>query len=420
MNGFFSLSSFKNKSILILILLASLASTESASAQIIRKQSTHFTSVGVIKSFQWAPPTYSDATHPNPFFYDIFYYIPESVAKKHDLAKAVIFNHGGGQSTLTREGSINAVSLYIQDLKQLADDLGIIVVVPSTNGLNWGSHTVSIERGLIQLMRQEMRVDPDHIGLTGHSMGGMSITRNYLWLADEFSFFLPLAAGMDLSFSTDPLAIEEQINKVFNVPYIQLQGLQDEFQSFVTLSQDQWARTQALEQTYGVKSKLDIVFYDTTHDYKYDVYKDYLSRAILMKRDFYQPQLWGSLVTQSTFEFGPTIFYHIDSVARYFWVEAIDSDLSTSERIDFYAKTENNRVQINIKGVKPIPTQTKKFRVYLSWKLEDLSRPVTIEINGKQVGTWKPLGKFPFPKQMDPTDAGVIFDDFIDVNIPQS
>lgn len=30
-------------------------------------------------------------------------------------------------------------------------------------------------------------------------MGGMGITRSYQWLTDEFAFFMPVAAGMEVS-----------------------------------------------------------------------------------------------------------------------------------------------------------------------------------------------------------------------------
>ncbi len=402
--------------------LVSFASLSSAFAGVVLKGATHFTTTGAVTSFQWAPASYTDATHPNPFFYDIFYYIPDAVAKTPGKVKAVIFDHGGGASTMDRAGSVKTVGLYLPDLKKLADDLGIIVVLPAANGLNWGGHTVTVQRNLLAMMRKELNVDSDNIGLSGHSMGGMGITRAYYMLADQFSFFLPLSAGMDLEYSKDPYVLEEQINKVFNVPYIHLEGLQDSFQIFVDRCRKQLAMTQALEQKYGVKSKLDIFFYDAPHNYDLNVFRQHLASALATKRDLYQSELWGTVSTQNRFAVENNITYHVDTQPRYFWVEAVGSDLSTPERIDFHAKVESNTVKIDINqiGGSKIPVRTKKLRVYLSHKLENLLLPVHIVINGKEVLVAKPLARIPYPHSMDPTDSSFTYDAYVDAPIPQN
>ncbi len=137
-----------------------------------------FDTVGSVDSFQWAPERYA-----NDFKYDIFYYIPKNL-DPNTKSGALIFTHGGGESTMDRAGSIHAVNLYMADLKRMADELGIIVVLPSANGLNWGGHTRGLMRDLGRLMRKELNIDVNRLGVSGHSMGGMGITRNYLWTAD--------------------------------------------------------------------------------------------------------------------------------------------------------------------------------------------------------------------------------------------
>ena len=217
-----------------------------SSADII-KDKTHFDTLGAIDSFSWAPARYE-----NDFRYDVFYYIPASLQNKSQVG-ALIFNHGGGSSTMTREGSIRAVGLYINDLKRMADELGIVVVLPSANGLNWGGHTRGLLRDLGRMMRKELDIDVNRLGVSGHSMGGMGITRNYLWGADEFAFYLPMAAGMDVNHQT-----EQHLNKVFNIPYVHLQGLGDHFDIFITRCEEQKKRTRDLEIKYNELSKLDI------------------------------------------------------------------------------------------------------------------------------------------------------------------
>jgi hypothetical protein len=83
-------------------------SLSNASAGVIKPGAAHFNTIGLKSSFQWAPDNYSDATHPSNFTYDIFYYIPERL-KNLENVNALIFNHGGGSSTLTRDGSIAVV-----------------------------------------------------------------------------------------------------------------------------------------------------------------------------------------------------------------------------------------------------------------------------------------------------------------------
>lgn len=100
-------------------------------------------------------------------------------------------------------------------------------------------------------------------------------------------------------------------------------------------------------------------------------------------------------------------------------MEAIETDLSKYERIDFHARVKNNVVSIDIsKGL--VPAQTKKFRVYLASSLEDLKKPVTVMINGKVAGVYQPKSVVPPMTQKSPSDSGFLFNDSIDVPIPQS
>jgi hypothetical protein len=401
------------------LLLAILINT--AYAGVLKEGATHFKAIGKLAAFQWAPSNYRDADHPNEFTYDIAYYIPSSL-KEATKSRAMIFNHGGGSTTMDRPGSLHAVSLYAPDLVKMAEELKMVVVLPSANGLNWGGHTISLMRQLGALMRSELDIDSDRLAMSGHSMGGMGITRNYLWLADEFAFFLPLAAGMDLNpFLQNPTALESQINKVFNVPYIHWQGLRDDFQIFVDRCKLQQSETQKLEQKYGSPSKLQIIFADTGHNYIYNEFRNLASKAFETPRNLYQKELWGSLLTRDRMAVENNITFHVDGSPRYFWVEAIDSDTSKDERIDFHAKVEGNDIKIDIiNGALGAPTQTRKLRVYLSSKFVDLGRNVNVYINGIKAATRTPDHQTLAPKSVDPTDSGFLFEDAIDAPIPRS
>lgn len=368
----------------------------------ILKSKEHFDEIGKVDSFRWAPERYE-----NDFKYDIFYYVPKTLARK-SMVGALIFTHGGGGSTMDRQGSINAVNLYMGDLKRMADELGIVVVLPSANGLNWGGHTRGLMKELGRLMRKELNIDVNRLGISGHSMGGMGITRNYLWTADEFAFYLPMAAGMDVNHQS-----EQHLNKVFNVPYVHLQGRGDHFDIFITRCEEQLKRTKDLEVQYATPSKLEMVFYNGSHNYDFNLFKSHLNKLLTKSpRNLYQKELWGSLHTVKAKLTENNITFDYDSEARYFWLEAIDTDLSVAERVDFHAKIEGNTIAIDMPT---LPKQSKGLRVYLHSRMLEMNQEIEVLLNGKVVAT-----RAPNPgsaRVMDANDIGFIFEDFIDIKL---
>lgn len=365
------------------------------------KDKTHFDTLGAVDSFKWAPERYE-----GDFRYDIFYYIPESLTDKSQVG-ALIFNHGGGSSTMTREGSIRTVGLYMPDLKKLADELGIIVVLPSANGLNWGGHTRGLLRDLARKMRKELDIDANRLGVSGHSMGGMGITRSYLWGADEFAFFLPLSAGMDVNHQT-----EQHLNKVFNVPYVHLQGLKDHFEIFITRCEEQIRRTQELQIKYNQLSMLDVIFFDGTHQYNYQLFRHHLNKLLTnFPRNLYQKELWGSLHTVKLKNTENNIVYDYDSESRYFWVEATQTDLSVPERIDFHAKIEGQKILLVMEN---LPKQSKGLRLYLHSSMINLNGPIDVYLNGVNIVSRIP--KESVASIFDEFDPGFIFEDTIEFN----
>ncbi len=387
------------KSLLAGLLLALSFSAFSGDADI---RSVLFDTVGAVDSFQWAPDRYE-----NSFKYDIFYYIPKSINQNTKVG-ALIFNHGGGTSTMDRAGSINVVNMYMPDLKRMADELGIIVVLPSANGLNWGGHTRGFIRDLGRLMRKELNIDVDRLGLSGHSMGGMGITRSYSWIADEFAFFLPMAAGMDVNHQT-----EQHLNKQFNVPYVHLQGRGDHFEIFITRCEEQLKRTKDLEVLYGQSSKLEMIFFYGGHKYDFALFKANLNKLFTKSpRNLYQKELWGSLHTVHLKNLENNITYDYDSEARYFWVEATETDLTTPERIDFHAKIDENVIRIDM----PVaPKMSKGLKLYLHSSMVDLNQKVEVLLNGKLVATRE--AKAGVLRIMDVNDSGFKFEDTIDIKL---
>lgn len=384
-----------NKIFLILFLSLSLQ----AFAGVIQETAVHFKTIGAVGSFQWAPERYK-----SDFKYDVLYYIPESLKDARDV-KTMIFMHGGGQSTLTREGSLKTVQLYMQDMVKLAYETQTVIVVPSASGLNWGGHTVGMIRDLNHLMRKELDVDHNNMGLSGHSMGGMGIGRSYMWLANEFAYFIPTAAGIDPRGQ-----VEENMNKFFNTPYVHLQGLKDHFQTFVEWCQTLTKNVTALEEKFSEKSKLEVIYYDGPHNYDFKLLKNTLLRLQSIPRDLYQTKLYGSLLYNDNFYTENNIKFHQGPNSRYFWVEIVEASGSTPERLDFRVEVKNNIIMLDILTN---PKVIKKIRLHLSKKMFSKEKQIELILNQVPAGKTM-LQDYPY---VDRIDRAYQFDDYLDVEL---
>lgn len=386
----------KSKSLFALsLLLVSVLSQ----AGIIRTNAVTFTKVGSIQNVHWAPARYT-----NGWKYDVLYFIPKSL-KDASAAKALIYMHGGGGSTVTRSGSLSVAQGYMSDAKQLAEDTNSVVVVPSASGLNWGAHTYML-RELAQTIKAELDIDPDNIGLTGHSMGGMGITRAYTGLVDEFAYIMPMSAGMDLIHQT-----EDHLLKAFNVPYVHLQGKNDHFTVFIERCNEQLKRMTALEAKIGTKSKFELIYYNGSHNPDYALTLSTLKRLQASPRNLYQPTLYGVLLTRDEMFTENGVSYHLGSLNRYFWVSLLEADKTRAEGLGFVAKISGNEINLSLSTK---PEMIKKLRILLSKKMLDLSRPVTIKVNGEIKAIHTP-GTDTVSGSADSTDAKFIFEEYADI-----
>jgi hypothetical protein len=382
---------------LFLILFLSLS--VQAFAGVINQYATHFKTTGSIQSFQWAPERYN-----SDFRYDVVYYIPDTLKDAQNV-KTLMFMHGGGSSTMDRAGSLKTVMIYMSDMVRLANETQSVVVMPSANGLNWGGHTVGMIRDLNQLMRKELDVDHNNMGLGGHSMGGMGIGRSFMWLADEFSYFLPTAAGIDPRGQG-----EENINKMFNTPYVHLQGLKDHFQTFVEWCQALTKGVTELETKYGTKSKLEVLYYDGPHNYDFTLLKNTLVRLQSHPRNLYQNKLYGSLYYNDNFYTENNIKFHQGSNSRYFLVEMLEASGSTPERLDFRVEVKNNVIMLDLLSY---PKQIKKIRLHLSKKMFSKEKQIELILNQVPAGKTM-LQDYPY---VDRIDRGYEFEDHLDVEL---
>jgi hypothetical protein len=371
-------------------------------AGVIKSEARHFQVLGKVASFSWAPERY-----PDDFRYDILYYIPLSLVES-DQVRSLVFLHGGGSSTLTRAGSLKVAASYMKnDIRYWAEELQTIVVVPSGSGLNWGGHSYML-RDLLQLMRKELDLDSNNIGLSGHSMGGMGITRAYSLLADEFTYFMPIAAGMDIKHQT-----EHHLNKVFNVPYVHLQGLFDHFEIFIERCEEHFKRILQLENRYRKLSQFELIYYPGPHNFDYELSVKTLRRLQQRPRNIYQTELHGSLYSSDRLVTENEITFHQGSVTRYFWVQLLEFNPAQTERFDFHARISQDSIFFEYDSP---PKSIKSIRILLSRKLINLEKEIKIYMNGKYHTSYKADVRNLRPV-IDPTDKNYFFEDSVDLKL---
>lgn len=383
------------------LLFFTLIFSSTSKAEGVILNTSHFKTVGLLSNFKWAPARYG-----TDFRYDIFYFIPRSLQNKKNVP-ALIFTHGGGASTMDRRGSIDVTTRYAWDLIRLANELEMIVVLPSANGLNWAGHTRGLLKDLSALMKADLDIDANRIGVSGHSMGGMGITRVYSWLTDEFAYFIPQASGLEERFQT-----EHYINKTFNVPYVQLQGKADHFKIFITRCEAQLKLTKELETKLGLASKFEVIFYNGNHNYSLPLFKSTLARLMKNPRDLYQKELFGSFDITNRKVIDNKIMFHLNSEARYFWLELAETDETVNDRLHFHAKISANTINIDMPVM---PKASKELKVYLHSNMVDLNQDVEIILNGQSVATRKAAPGV--LRNMDAKDPGFMFEDVVTIKL---
>jgi S-formylglutathione hydrolase FrmB len=334
--------------------------------------SDFLTETGVLSWSKWAPAFYTTG-----FYYDVAYYIPQSL-NLNEPQKVLVFLHGGGSSTVTREGAITAVNKYTKDMMKLADELGLVVVFPSSSGLNWGDHMRAMLKDLNREIRKNLNVDSNRIALAGHSMGGMGITRSAHWLAGEYNFIMPLAAGMDESIQT-----ENNLWTNFNTRYYHINGEKDHFEVFLTRALNEQKAMKAIEEKYGKSSGYTLEFHPGNHQYNLPLVMQRMASLFEKPRDMYQSELFGSFyfvdeISQDNQDpNGAPRFYNRKPTSDYFWLEANWISNIKNARADFHVKINSNHLTVNLNSNHGL----KSIRAYLSASMVDLTQPITVSIN---------------------------------------
>jgi hypothetical protein len=373
----------------------------------IQKQDSVFNKFGSVEKFEWVPTGYS-----KDFVYDIYYYIPTSIQNSKN-SPALVFMHGGGASTMDRLGSNKAVNIYIKEVIAAAEKYKFIAILPSANGLNWGGHTQRIVAELAQLLRAHLNFDTNRLGLSGHSMGGMGITRTFTRVVNDYAFVNSISSAMN-----DTTQTEARLSKMYNIKYSHQLGLKDHFTDFLVWTKKLEANVKSMEERRGKKSQFEMEWFDDAHVYTPAQTKK-LESLFKGQRNIFQSELYGEIYFDVRSYTENAITFTVLGSKRYLWLENIPTTMN--DQFQFEVSVKNNIVNVNFfkdQDGYTIYPKSKKFKIYVSSKMFDLSKDIVIYDEGyfitRSPAKTKADRKAGFIDKDDPNSA---YDDVIEFKL---
>ncbi len=367
----------------------------------IQKQDGVFNEFGSVQKFEWVPTGYS-----KDFVYDIYYYIPTSIQNSNN-SPALVFMHGGGASTINREGSNKAVNIYMKEVVAAAEKYKFIAILPSANGLNWSGHTQRILGELAQLLREHLNFDTNRLGLSGHSMGGMGITRTFTHLVNDYSFVNSISSAMNDATQTDA-----RLSKMYNIKYSHQLGLKDHFTDFVIWTKKLEANVKDMEERHNKKSQFEMEWFDDGHVYTSAQTKK-LESLFKGQRKIFQNELFGEIYFDIKAYTENAINYTVLGSKRYLWMENMAT--TVSDHFQFEATVKNNIVNVNFfkdEDGYTIYPKSKKFKIYVSSKIFDLTKDIVVYDEGYFITRYIAKSKADLkPGLIDKDDPNTAYDD---------
>jgi hypothetical protein len=321
--------------------------------------------------------------------HDLLYYIPDSV----DLTKptsVVVYLHGGN-SNMTQEratgtadtlfwGTVDGLFSKKSGIKSIAEDLGFIVVMPTTTK-GWNEYTPAYMEDVLKMIRKELNPDPNKIFLMGHSMGAMGICRSVSALADEFAMFLPMSGGFQPHLKTHAFT-----GPLFNTNVWVTVGVKYDFEDFKKWNQNFETFLNSTYVTDFFKtSKLEsfqFEIHNGTHNPNIPVIEERLEKFTKdVQRDVYQPNLFGTVNDSKS-----------GLNKRYFWFDGKEfrqrDTLENGIFMNFRLFTKNNEITLYLdrptKYLYDTRAHLKTARLHLSEKIVNLDRPIKVNLITKR------------------------------------
>lgn len=334
-----------------------------------------------------------------------FYYFPKSVEKTQSFQryKTLVFLHGGGESTATQPSASKVALRYLKDYVEFAEANQVLLIFPTTP-YGWNLQTRYYLRDLLAHIKTHYPVAPDKIVLTGHSMGGMGITREFAFIHQWFRGVLGQAAGARES-STHPYLLQSY----FYTPYIHLNGINDHFTDFEPWMKALERKLHLMEIEQGRSSAFELIFHKGNHQPNRELNEKLLNQLFDQELPTFQPELYGILEARNyplAKVMPPVKEQALDTVK---WIQAKNYVMPTQEegaRIrTLTAKLVSNReIQINLAEVTGILClDPERLEVSHLDHLVDKKKKFKIFVNGAKAFSGKLKGRskvdFPIPRK---------------------
>ncbi len=339
--------------------------------------------------------------------YSSTYYL--FVPKDYDAAVArplVIVGHGGNSTMTIDEAESTARSYLLAYKKLVADGFAPILAAPATT-VGWSPAGDSLIESTISKLVRDYNIDADKIYLTGQSMGGHLSWRSAITYGDRFAAFSPQSGGYT-SFIDN-----HQIQNLYTTHGYTTFGVVEPYELTMT------------NEVLG--AWLTANHYDWTIVKKdpggHEIFGDELPKVAAMfaanPRDQYRVDTYydagGAMRYTGNWEGQDyEILTHHPLRSNYHhWIEVTPRPEIAPDKLTFYAVNRGaNHLEIHSNHV-------RQLRVLLHPKLVDLSRPVTITVNGETLFDQQPTVDLAqlLERVRDLDDRGRIFHAAIDLEI---
>lgn len=302
-------------------------------------------------------------------------YVPRNYDPKR-AAPLLVVGHGGSAVRDLKFGE-QAARIGCAPWIAFAETSCVVLVAPLTDR-GWGWIGNSILFSAISRLSRDYHIDPDRIYLTGHSMGGHLSWRSAICFGDHFAAISPMSGGYDF-------VKDRQIYNCINVPGYATWGSDDLYQinDFGRIMAE-WMKAhdfpwQMVEKHGGHEifptelPKVARFFQSHPRDlYRRSVY---LRAGDLLQYDKAETNAaWGAADKWRAGRVVPASTAHWlrlwplgDDVAKDLRTQAVSATYEGSNRFSVTAE------------------HSQRLSIYLHPKMVDFGKPITVEVNGKNV-----------------------------------
>ena len=333
-------------------------------------------------------------------------FVPEKLLQDKPVPLVVVGH--GGNSSMSPQRAEQTAEMYLKIYAPIVSkEMGAIVVAPSSTR-GWGQIGNSLIASTISKVSRMFPIDPDRIYLTGQSMGGHLSYRNALSQPDRWAAVSPQSGGYDF-------VEKKSIGNIINVPGYVTWGAREPY----GINKDN--RT---NQKWGVDHNVDWVYVEKNGGHT--IYRDELPKMskffLEHPRNLYRDKVYlrsgGNMLFEKTWGIKGWPEHKVYHETRPFrwnlrhWIE-VEPRPDLKMPLEYLARNKgNNQIEITSNHV-------RKMRVMLHPKLIDFSKPVTINVNGKQLfsGMVKPDLELMLESVREFDDRGRIYWAAVDLEI---